>query len=74
MTYDQSLRQVLHMFNKLNAQFLAVFPGPNKTEMRFYSVHGRLVLVQLWHDGGWTHYVQSPHNSLAGTQAELEAL
>jgi hypothetical protein len=53
-----SQTQVTDIFvNQLSGHCLNSCKGPNGSTIEFWDVGGRVIIVQLWKDGGWEYYV-----------------
>jgi hypothetical protein len=66
---------VYGLLERLNARRLFITDGPNEmSEFEGWVVGDRIVIIQLWKDGGADHYIQSATAKWEGMERELTAL
>jgi len=64
--------QVFAMTQKLGARLLSECAGPNESLLRFYTVDGKVFIVQFFKEGGWHNYLGSHCSSVRATEVELQ--
>lgn len=76
---NDAIRNALRVVNKIMTQAKAMclwqIQGPRNSVLEAWVIGQRIVIVQAYADGGWSHYLQSEHdNNLADATVELLTL
>lgn len=74
-THERTFDRVTKIINEeLNGRTLWEVPGPNGGFLRGYSLHGAVVIVHFYEDGGCSHYVAGHGNTWDAMETQLHQI